>query len=78
VRAELNEEELEIAMGSLECQEKSYTNQFTAEEVATALNKRNIKMIEDILDGFVHRGILSKTQHKADFFYHARSPIRYE
>ena len=78
VRAELNEEELEIAMGSLECQEKSYAEQFTAEEVATALNRRNVEVIEETLDGFVHRGILSKIHHKAEFFYHARSPIRYE
>ncbi|MHA2250536.1 MAG: hypothetical protein ACXAD7_09240 [Candidatus Kariarchaeaceae archaeon] len=77
VRSELNEEELEISMAFLDCQEASFKEQVTSEDVAKKLNRRNVGNITDILESFVYRGILSKIVHKSDFLYHAKSIDRY-
>lgn len=72
IRQELTEEELNIAMGFLECQEESSLSQSTAEEVATKMNKRNVNQITEILESFTKRGILSKLIHQKTVYYHAK------
>ncbi len=76
IRAELNDEELEIAMAFLECQENSELEQATAQDVANQLNRRNLSQIDDVLNSFVDRGMLSKLIFKGDQYFHAKS-VRY-
>ena len=78
VRSELNEEELEIALAFLDCQEASFSQQVTTEEVAIKMNKRNVQGITSILDAFVEKGVLSKITSQSKIYYHAKPIVRYE
>lgn len=73
IRAELIEDELNVALAFISCQEESSLNQATAEEVAKHMGKRNMKQIEEILEKFTARGILSRLIHQNIIYYHAKA-----
>lgn len=73
VRKHLTDDELPIALTFIECQEENYANHVTVDELAKKMNRRNLKTLKEVLDKFVHRGILSKMKHESQIYYHADS-----
>ena len=72
IRSDLKDQELNIAMALIECQESSYQHQVTVQDVADHMKKRKLKDIESILESFVSRGILSRLVHSGTIYYHAK------
>jgi len=72
IRAQLNEEELEIALEFLQCQEEDPANQVTLLSLMKITKRRNEKMIRSVLDGFCERGLLSYMDSQGVRYYSAR------
>jgi Arc/MetJ-type ribon-helix-helix transcriptional regulator len=60
VKSRLSGEEKEIAIAFAECLNESVTKEVTVEQIAQKLNKRNLEKVEQILDEFVQRDLLSR------------------
>jgi hypothetical protein len=71
-RSKLDGLELDVAMAYIACQEESVAEHVSVETLAKKMNKRNTQELTEVLENFVHRGLLTKNRHDGTTYYHAK------
>lgn len=72
VRMSLTEEENELALAIIDLQSQKHNEMFTVDDLVKFVNHRDKTALQEKLDEFVSRALLSKQIVQEKIYYHAR------